>query len=141
MKNTAKKDKLKKLIRLRTKVVNQIKDLEQVRFKANQEILSLYESLNITGIEIDGYYLKRMVNETPRWESEDVLKYLTQKLGNRVADKAVITETMLNYVVDENEILRLVREKKVSMKNLKKYITVIKSRPYLKALVVKKEEA
>ena len=72
-----------------------------------------------------------------KFNVEEVRKWITIKLGKKVANEIVEEQETIVYKMDEDKLLKVLADNDMDLEVLKPYITVSTSKPFIRGYVKK----
>ena len=108
--------------------------------KLDQEAIAQFDKRKATEAKIDGYSYKKIQGERVTWNELQLREFLLKKFGPKIAMKIVKTRTVVELDVDEEELAKLSKKKKISNKKLSKYVNIQQLKPYIRRFDAKDDE-
>jgi Zn-dependent metalloprotease len=131
MKNKKRKEKLlKRAIKLRLKIIEEKKDIDDKVTVVNQSIIKRMKALGIKSYEHLGGTVRVMQMDRDVWDEEALYKFLRKKIDIQSANEAVKKE--YTRKVDDDVVLRLIQEKRITLTQVKKFVHVKSGVPFVK---------
>ena len=129
----SKKDRkkaLRKAIKFRTEITLQRNEIDNSLKEINQFIIKVMKRLKLDSYTNNGQLTRVMQNNRDIWDEEGLYKLILKKVGKKTAKEAVV-ETIVKKV-DDDVVLRLIQEKKLTIKQVNQYIEVKPGAPFVR---------
>jgi len=110
---------------------------ENIRRNAQTNILQYFIKHGVGNLVYKGLDYKAIQSMRTSWDVDKLRKYLGNKHGIKILNKAVEETTV--YSINEDALLKLIRKGKITEKELKRFIISKPSVPFVRALKVKDE--
>lgn len=132
--------KLRKLIELWREADTEEKEFKSLKAKAQAGILAIYKEVNIKYFEHNGRSIRQQTNTSQQYMARELKAFISRTVGLREANKAVKEEKIINLVVDEDVLRKLIKQKKITQDEIKTFINETESAPFLRHYAIKPTE-